>query len=143
MQHVSDRPSCPRGIFFPCFPMDAIIIRKFYLGHQKPAKVAMLTSACEAFSSILFFPLAWVHCYNPLLPCTDYLQTPPPFLFGLLREIILKETGADDLLRSEFFGPSSGHLAESRDFSIVDLDTGAEPRGRWRFFECCLYFVDQ
>lgn len=53
----------------------------------------MLTSACEAFSSILLFPLAWVHCYNPLLPSTDYLATPPPFLFGCLREIILKEAG--------------------------------------------------
>ena len=124
---------------------------KEILGATATAKVAMLTSACEAFSSILFFPLAWVHCYNPLLPCTDYLQTPPPFLFGVLREIILKETGDSDLLSSELLGPKSClGLSESRDFSIVDLDTGAGPRqtmagprGIWRFFECCSYFVDQ
>lgn len=93
------------------------------------SSVAMLTAACEAFSSILCFPLAWVHCYNPLLPSTDYLATPPPFLFGCLREIILKETFADsnDLLSSELLsGASQGGLVPSeRDFSIVDLDTGA------------------
>ena len=110
---------------------------KEILGATATAKVAMLTSACEAFSSILFFPLAWVHCYNPLLPCTDYLQTPPPFLFGVLREIILKETGgASDLLSSELLGPKSClGLAESRDFSIVDLDTGAGPRQTRRYME--------
>lgn len=91
------------------------------------SSVAMLTAACEAFSSILCFPLAWVHCYNPLLPSTDYLATPPPFLFGCLREIILKETFADsnDLLSSELLSRAShGGLAPDRDFSIVDLDTG-------------------
>ena len=83
------------------------------------SSVALLTSACEAFSSILLFPLAWVHCYNPLLPSTDYLATPPPFLFGCLREIILKETFADsnDLASSEI-------LSGPRDFTIFDLDTG-------------------
>eukprot|EP00435_Cladocopium_sp_Y103_P045750 s659_g13.t1 len=108
-----------------------LLVTRLVLLEQKVlfvgSSVAMLTSACEAFSTILFFPLAWVHCYNPLLPCTDYLQTPPPFLFGCLREIILKETGADsqDLLSSELLGPKSLGLAgESRDFSIVDLDTG-------------------
>lgn len=66
----------------------------------------------------MLFPLAWVHCYNPLLPSTDYLATPPPFLFGCLREIILKETFADsnDLMSSELF--------DARDFTIFDLDTG-------------------
>ena len=83
------------------------------------SSVAFLTTACEALSSILLFPLAWVHCYNPLLPSMDYLATPPPFLFGCLRDIFLKDSFADshDLLSSEI-------LAADRDFSIFDLDTG-------------------
>ena len=130
-------PSCQQGIF-GCFPLDVIHhpTRGASFGNprgganSRVGQVALLTSACEAFSTILFFPLAWVHCYNPLLPCTDYLQTPPPFLFGCLREIILKESGAEsqDLLSSELLAPKSLGLAgESRDFSIVDLDTGAGP----------------
>eukprot|EP00434_Breviolum_minutum_P043543 symbB.v1.2.038821.t1/scaffold6169.1/size20375/1 len=115
-----------------------LLVTRLVLLEQKVlfvgSSVAMLTSACEAFSSILLFPLAWVHCYNPLLPSTDYLATPPPFLFGCLREIILKETFADsnDLLSSDLLGirqrsnsPTS-HTPEpaERDFTVLDLDTG-------------------
>ena len=84
------------------------------------SSVAFLTTACEVFSSILLFPLAWVHCYNPLLPSMDYLATPPPFLFGCLRDIFLKDGFADshDLLSSEILAQ------EDRDFSVFDLDTG-------------------
>ena len=101
-----------------------LLLTKLVLLEQKilfvSSSVAQLTAACEAFSSILLFPLAWVHCYNPLLPSTDYLATPPPFLFGCLREIILKETFADsnDLTSSELFKDLK------RDFTIIDLDTG-------------------
>ena len=113
-----------------------LLVTRLVLLEQKVlfvgSSVAMLTSACEAFSTILFFPLAWVHCYNPLLPSTDYLQTPPPFLFGCLREIILKETFADshDLMSCDLLSQSG--LAD-RDFSIVDLDTGAWDRKLFAF----------
>ena len=102
---------------------DLLLVVRLLLLEQKvlfvSSSVALLTSACEAFSSILLFPLAWVHCYNPLLPSMDYLATPPPFLFGCLRDIFLKESFADshDLLSSEI-------LSGDRDFSIFDLDTG-------------------
>ena len=131
---VAERPACGLPAVYVPSSLQQLLTRlsisalllviRLLLLEQKvlfvSSSVAFLTTACEAFSSILLFPLAWVHCYNPLLPSMDYLATPPPFLFGCLRDIFLKDSFADshDLLSSEI-------LAEpDRDFSIFDLDTG-------------------
>ena len=128
------RPPCGLPAIYVPSPLQLLLTRlsvsalllvvRLLLLEQKvlfvSSSVAFLTTACEVFSSILLFPLAWVHCYNPLLPSMDYLATPPPFLFGCLRDIFLKDGFADshDLLSSEILAQGD------RDFSIFDLDTG-------------------
>ncbi|CAE8644146.1 unnamed protein product, partial [Polarella glacialis] len=117
-------PGGPPGAHVPLRPLltrlgvsSLLLVARLLLLEQKvvfvSSSVALLTSACEAFSTLLLFPLAWVHCYNPLLPSTDYLGLPPPFLFGSLREVFC-DGGTDE----------GTDLGATRDFSVFDLDTG-------------------
>eukprot|EP00927_Polykrikos_kofoidii_P046446 TRINITY_DN40690_c0_g1_i1.p1 TRINITY_DN40690_c0_g1~~TRINITY_DN40690_c0_g1_i1.p1 ORF type:complete len:1339 (+),score=175.44 TRINITY_DN40690_c0_g1_i1:64-4080(+) len=82
-----------------------------------------LVSVCEAFATILLYPVVWRHSYNPLVLDSDYLNLPWPFLFGLLRPVL--DTGHDGMPDvAGWLETSTLEVSDPREFTIIDLDMG-------------------
>lgn len=91
-----------------------LIVRLLLLEHKVlfiSSSTFLLTAACEAFARILLFPLSWGHVYSPMIPSSEYLDLPPPWLYGSDRSIVQM------LLKN-------GSTSAGQDFSVFDLDTG-------------------
>jgi hypothetical protein len=129
-------PDCLAELAQSVAPVDVVACLGALLLEQRlcvvAEDVAQLTPVCEALRGLLA-PLAWQHCYIPLLPTEllGYLEAPIPYLIGLdaahLKDpmvasalaasgavtLRLKPPGATGKESTKFMNLSEGHLSNS------------------------------